>query len=323
MTTIKAKIIADSISEQGIRLTTVQMRYPRIIHSELNTHRMFSRSARSTRAVPTKVYLGELDSDPFVPLHWGKNQKGMQAAEETDAPVTFGGSTMSREQAWLTARDRVVEVAKGMMDAGYHKAVVSRLLEPWSHIDVLVTSTSWNNFFALRDHPDAEPHIAMLAREVRKAMDGSAPTLLAPGLWHMPFIMESDIELAKTVLLERDIAVGYIDRPSGAIQDILIKMSVARCARISYAPFDGNASAKAELTRYDLLAKSNPPHASPMEHCATPDTQVSFRFRHERLAGGNVISYRDDIKWENANLHGNFVGWKQYRKMLPDEYVPG
>ena len=77
-----AKILADSISLAGHRLTTFEVCFPRIVLAEFNTHRVFSRNSASSRAIPVKKMLEKVQKDPFVPSYWGKNQKGMQAAEQ-------------------------------------------------------------------------------------------------------------------------------------------------------------------------------------------------------------------------------------------------
>lgn len=304
MTTISAQIVADSINATGDRLTTIHMRYPRFIHAEVMTHRVFSRNARSSRAVPVAKMLEEIRNDPVVPLHWGKNQKGMQAEQECDAEVIYpdthedGYSGGTPVEAWLKARDYAVKFADGFADAGYHKQVVNRLLEPFMHIDTLVSATEWANFLHLRDHKDAEPHIAMLAREVRKAMDASTPDDLLIGQWHLPYVPHWErAEIVKAV-------TGRDWREDWKEADYLamIKVSAARCARISYKPFDGSSEVDyvAELNRYDLLVGSQPMHASPVEHQATPDP----------------VFYR-------RALHGNFIGWMQHRKTLKGENYDG
>lgn len=309
MTTISAKIIADSINGAGNRLTTIHMRYPRFIHAELMTHRVFSRNARSSRAVPVKTMIEEIMTDPVVPLHWGKNQKGMQAEQECNEPVSLyvgpehGGDSVwpfPREAAWLKARGQAVKMAVNFADAGYHKQIVNRLLEPFMHIDVLVSATEWANFLWLRDHKDAEPHIAMLAREVRAVMDASTPDNLRDSQWHLPYVPHWErADLVKAVT-GRDWREDWVE----ADYLTMIKVSAARCARISYKPFDGTSETDytAEIARYDLLVGSQPMHASPVEHQATPDRKCD-----------------NADEWVAPGLHGNFVGWIQHRKMLKGE----
>ncbi|ANJ65177.1 putative thymidylate synthase [Erwinia phage vB_EamP_Frozen] len=313
--TISVRVIADSINEFGNRITTFQLRYPRFIHAELMTHRKFSRNASSSRAIPVKRIIADIKEDPAIPLHWGKNQPGMQAHDELDDKVIIPlGLTDSievdKEQAWLTARDRVIKIAEGFDNAGYHKQIVNRLLEPWSHINVLVTSTEFNNFYHLRCHPDAQPEIEVLATQMRLAAQNSKPVLLAPGEWHLPYIKNSADWAEAHLFLKK----GRItrDEPSKKeVQELLLKVSVARCARVSYLLHSGRQTTVDEdLILYAKLLGSAPLHASPAEHQATPDTKS-----YSNDYGGEL--------WDNESLHGNFTGWNQYRKTLPYENVPG
>lgn len=311
--TISAKIIADSVSPQGIRLASVQTRHPRFIHSELMTHRMLSRNASSSRAIPIERMIEDILQDTAMPIHWGKNQSGMQAREEhhrevgirrvqVDSLTGYGIDNIEaydREEAWEEARDRAIEVARAFHKAGYHKQIVNRLLEPFSHINVLITSTSWANFFALRDHEDAQPEIRELARQIKAAMDASTPRQLKPGEWHLPYVDEGD--------LEEDIRTHRMTVHQAG--EAAIKVSVARCARLSYLTFEGKRSTIDEdLALYEKLIGSTPLHASPAEHQATPDKWITDR-------------NGDDGRWLWADQHGNFEGWRQFRKMLPGEYV--
>jgi len=307
-----AKVILASRPTNGAPpIVTIHMRYPRIIHGEIMTHRVFSRNARSSRAVPVARMLEEIRNTPFVPWHWGKNQKGMQASEECDARVKLDpelGGGFEREEAWLHACDQALEHAAAFSEAGYHKQIVNRLIEPFSWIDTLITSTSWANFFHLRDHKDAEPHFRDLAVLVKGAIAGAEFQILKPGQWHTPYIQPEDRELAQAVIDKRSDIERYMAEEE--MEDILNEISTARCARISYAPFDGDGSIKKELERYDLLVGSSPLHASPAEHQATPDTRSVY--------------YDDHGSWENPRLAGNLgPGWIQFRKTLPGEYVAG
>ena len=316
--TIKVKIIKDSVSQEGIRLTTMQLYYPRIIHSELMTHRVFSRNARSSRAVPVKTMIQEVRETPFVPWHWGKNQKGMQAGEELDAPVSSWHITREaddlwqREDMWRSAANVAANHAEAFSDAGYHKQICNRLLEPFMWIDVLVTATDWANFLWLRDHKDAEPHLQDLARLVKQAIDDASHDLLKPGEWHLPYISEAD----------RAQAIVWAQENQWSDIELLQKLSSARCARISYAPFDGDASYERELERYDSLVKSDRVHASPLEHQATPDRSCTispdiFFWDNEELVPDLTLDAREG--WVEEHLHGNLQGWIQYRKTVPGE----
>lgn len=139
--TISAIVIADTISPAGKRITTLQLRYPRMVHSEFMTHRVFSRNASSSRAIPVERLIEDVLRDTAMPIHWGKNQPGMQARKKHDAPVLLDGTFVSNENAWLAARDQAIEAARAFTKAGYHKQIVNRLLEPFAHINVVVTAT--------------------------------------------------------------------------------------------------------------------------------------------------------------------------------------
>ena len=297
--TITAKIIADSVSQMGVRLTTMQLRYPRIVHSEFMTHRMFSRNASSSRAIPVERLIQDVMDDPAMPVFWGKNQPGMQAAEELEGRVLH-----SVKSHWLMARDTAVYHARMMVADGAHKQIVNRLLEPWCHINVVVTATDWSNFFALRRHPDAQPEMRALADAMWEAREASAPKLLVPGQWHLPYVQISDM------CNRWDVDPGTI--VPAHVWDEAIKLSVARCARVSYLTHEGKPpNVVDDLRLYDRLIGSTPLHASPAEHQATPDT----------CATTLADSKYGIIAWQNLHQHGNLHGWRQYRKMLPNECV--
>lgn len=281
---ITAKVIADSLSwPAGKRITTLQLRYPRFIHSEFMTHRMFSRNASSSRAIPVERMVADIQRETAMPIHWGKNQAGMQAREKHDSLVmSESGLAVGRESAWLDARDCAVRAALAFHRAGYHKQIVNRLLEPFSHINVVVTATEWENFFSLRAHPDAQPEIQALALAMKKAMGKSTPEKVYPGGWHLPYVQDSDWD---------QLADGD-PHPRDEILGQLIKVSIARCARVSYLTHSGKPSSHPEdVALADRLLSSKPFHASPTEHQA--------------MAVG-----------QSTKRSNNFFGWHQLRESL-------
>lgn len=310
--TIEAKVISDSVGPKHRRLTTFQLKYPRFIHAEFMTHRHFSRNASSSRAIPVEKQIQMIKEDTAMPIHWGMNQPGMQADVETKAPVLVthhnqeGGATKviprHPRMAWFDARDRAIEVAQAFVKADYHKQVVNRILEPFSHISVVVTSSQYDNFYSLRRHKDAQPEIKVLADAMYQAQTASKPRMLGEGDWHLPYVTDEEwAYLASAENIQRD--------PTPLTQDDLLKASVARCARVSYLTHDGKTpSMSADLALYDRLVGMVPLHASPAEHQATPDDVV---FNEAELPA-----------YKNRHLQGNLQGgWIQYRKTLPDECV--
>jgi hypothetical protein len=253
--TITAKVIEDSVAPHGRRITTLQLCYPRFIHAEFMTHRVFSRNASSSRAVR---------NNPAMPIHWGRNQPGMQASG-----VLEGTELAMVQNLWKEAANRAADFAQAMAGFNLHKQVANRVLEPFQHMHVVMTATEFDNFFELRLHPDAQPEIHELARVMSEAMDASQPNAVDFNDWHLPYITDNE-------------------RHSVPVADLL-KMSTARCARVSYLKHDGGVATKEEdFALYERLVGSDPIHASPCEHQATP-MEMSY----------------DKCK--------NFIGWRQYR----------
>lgn len=301
-----AKVLADSRSPAGYRLTTLEATFPRFILAEFNTHRVFSRNSASSRAIPIVKQLRRVLEDPYVPIEFGTNQPGMQA----DAPLS-GAKLDAAEREWLAARDDAVRRVLGLVadrdeveaedDLGaaldqveeairnkaqpeswlnVHKQVANRLLEPFMWHTVIVTATEWENFWNLRCHSDAQPEIRLIAERMRAATQASEPVQVAPGEWHLPLIRPEDHE-------------------EGRSTEDLLKVSVGRCARVSYLTHAGVRDLDADIELYERLLSSG--HMSPLEHPAQP-------LSAEELEAG---------EWS-----GNFRGWRPYRKLVPDEANP-
>lgn len=296
---ISVKIIADSISEEGKRLTTMQLVYPRFIHAEFMTHRVFSRNASSSRAIPVKKMIQMVRDEPAMPIHWGKNQPGMQANEE------LTGKLLGAAQgAWCLAARSAANFAEEMEQLGLHKQVANRILEPFQHMHVLVTATEWDNFFELRCHEDAQPEIRELAHVMLFKMATSKPKLLKQGEWHLPYVTAEDMAAIRTHL--RGGKDGWQAYTDDMKIDLAKKVSAARCCRVSYLKHDGtNPNIEDDLALCERLAGSRPIHASPFEHQATPDS---------------LVYPNGEWGWGLPELHGNFVGWVQYRKQIEQSF---
>lgn len=307
---IEAQVICDSISPQGHRLTTFKLRYPKFIHGEFMTHRMLSRNASSSRAVPTAKLLEEVRSDALraAPVFWGKNQPGMQAAEELDAWSKEGAQI-----EWRMAAIAAAQHAEQLLMRGCHKQIVNRLLEPFSHINVVASATEWENFFGLRLHRDAQPEMRALAEAMWSARAGSTPTPLLPGEWHLPFVDQPTLDECFCHGEQWTVVDGKLDETQVMLEKAK-RVSVARCARVSYESFEtGRRSSIAEdLQLYSRLLGAQQLHASPAEHQATPD-----QYEYCTCGSGSVCN--DCRGPRNPQEHGNFFGWRQLRKMLPGE----
>lgn len=260
--------------DEDKELITIELCYPRFIHSELMTHRVFSRNASSSRATPIQKTIEQVKEYPAMPIHWGANQKGMQASTELSHE-----DIQKAKGHWLIVRDFAVTQAEHLMNIGAHKQVVNRILEPFQFIKVVVTSSYWDNWFELRDHPDAQPEIKYLAELMKDAISKSTPNKLTEdNPWHLPYVTEEERVTFKLPLLTQ--------------------VSTARCCRVSYYKFgsDEYSNLVNDMKLYDKLITSKPIHASPTEH------QARYGFGGGEL-GGNL--------GPNWQQHRKFIemGW--------------
>ena len=300
------KVLADSRSPEGFRLTTVEATFPRFILAEFNTHRVFSRNSASSRAIPIAKQIRRVLEHPYVPIEFGSNQPGMQAG-----PPLTGEAEQTAEQEWLRARDDAVRRVLALMTSpeeaatetdllacferadairqedgprenwlNVHKQVVNRLLEPFMWHTVIVTATDWDNFWNLRCHADAQPEIKRIAEMMRTEIEASVPAELDWDDWHLPLVRPED----------RDEVSSLED---------LIKVSAGRCARVSYLTHTGKRDLNADIGLHDRLLSSG--HMSPMEHPARPLSRFELK---------------------RSEWSGNFRGWYSHRKSIPDESNP-
>lgn len=274
----EAKVVQDSIADHGGRLTSVQLRYPRYIHAELMTHRVFSRNASSSRAVPVAKMVTRALDEMVEPIRWGKNQAGMQAAD-----ACFEGEELERARAiWRHMAEVCAAGVKELSTlggVGLHKQWANRPLEWFSTISVVITSTDFANWDELRMHPDAQPEIKHLADIIFAARAASTP-ILRPfnrqheSAWHLPYISGDERE-------------EYADKPH-----FLAEVSTARCARTSYLNHDGsNPVIEKDIGLYNDLVGARPLHASPTEHQGYPLRLASQRSK-------------------------NLAGWRQFRELV-------
>ena len=290
---IQAKIIADSINEKGKRITSFVVTMPRIVLAELNTHRALSRNSASSRAIPFVKMLEMVKKTPFIPIRWMKEHTGMQGNEFFTDPAEIA----QLEKAYLEGRDNAVRTAENLSSLGLTKQIVNRGLEAYMWHTVIITATEWENYFSLRAHEAAEIHIQKLAYVMLEEMNKSTPKLLQVGEWHIPFgeNMGSDEEMLEVL---RQLHVYPNPNNPRVIQEeinkLKIKIATARCARVSYTVVGEEGKApnfEADSKLHDRLLSMG--HLSPFEHCA---------------------QCTDSEGWS-----GNFQGWTQYRKMLPNE----
>ena len=284
-----AKIIADSISESGIRITTLELEFERFLLSQFNTHRQFSRSAQSSRAVPTQRMLQSLSRNNDVPV-FRESQHGMQAGVIINE---FSYSGSESKKLWIEAKKSAIRCANDLKILGVAKEITNRLLEPFSTVKVVVTSTEWDNFFALRLHHAAQPEMQELAQSMKTAMDESFPVELENDEWHLPYIQHKEVFNDSQI-------------------EQLALISAARCARVSYLNHDNSTpdiEKDLELAQRLLADK----HLSPFEHQAKPMDLKAIKdsaFDFSEFYGLTHMDKNGDM-WS-----GNFRGWIQHRQLV-------
>lgn len=303
---IEVKMIADSIGPNGVRLTTMQLKYHRYIHSELMTHRVFSRNASSSRAIPVKNMLKQVREKPMIPIHWGSNKPGMQAGEELT-----GDELAIAKKHWLFGAKKAVNTVEDLQQIGLHKQVANRLLEPFLAIHVVVTATEWGNWFKLRDHKDAQPEIQELARCMSELMTHNTPKKLDYKDWHLPYVSDDEVN-------DWSVEFGSMNRA----MSVALRSSAARCARVSYLNHDkSDCTLEGDFDLYSMLSvrpyndgeghvlcEDDPVHMSPLEHQATP-MGIMIGSKWMSVDG---VTHKD--KW-GACWSGNLRGWKQFRQL--------
>lgn len=319
----QAKIIADSKNEFGNRITTFLVTFPRIILAELNTHRMLSKNSASSRAIPFAKMVKAVEDNPFIPIAWQKDHKGMQGSEyftdKTDIQWLINNH--------LAGRDYAIERAKAASDRGLTKQLCNRYLEPFMWHTVLITGTDFENFFALRAHEAAEIHMQKLAYMMLEEYNKSIPKQLKAGEWHKPFIDEDIID---------DLAIGRLDKFNESKvynesylknEEInLLKISTARCARTSYTLVGEESKEhdyEADIKLHDRLLESG--HLSPFEHCARAmnSTEYYYNYSGELVDCEVENTVIPTVSLFNPNgkygISGNFTGFIQYRKTIEGE----
>jgi hypothetical protein len=264
---------------------------------EVMTHRQFSRNASSSRAIPTATMTSQLEQRMFVPTYFGMNQSGMQAEQQLDEEAR----EIARE-LWIQTGKNAIEASKAMQAIKMHKQLANRVTEAFQFIKVVITATEFENFFWLRDHTDAQPEIAELARVMKKARDNAHAIILHPGDWHLPYY--------------RDGAWLASAMEKMPLEDAR-KISVSCSAQVSYRKNDDSLEKAENL--FSLFFETDHIHASPSEHQATPlvmpRVNVGNVSVHEVFAVNGELATHVD---RNGDVwSGNLRHFGQYRQGIP------
>jgi hypothetical protein len=260
MKQIEVKVIKASVnSYTGTKIVTFEVDYPRFIHSEIMTHRMFSRNAQSSRAVPVNKTL-EVNKEYIKPIVWGANKSGMSSAEELDDLAKA-----QAESIWELSAQDAFRYSKTLSEIGLHKQWTNRITEPYSRIKVVITATEFDNFFWLRDDPDAaQPEIVELARQMKQAYAEADFVPLKSHHWHIPYVETKQDDFIQRCFDSNGNELGTLDA---------LKISASCCAQVSYRKLDDSKEKALEI--YERLFSGPKPHLSPVEHqalCFDPNT---------------------------------------------------
>lgn len=286
----EAKIIADSVSESsGHRVTTFEVNMHRFVLAEFNTHRVFSRNSASSRAIPVPKRMNEFELTPAFSLNLPAEKAGMQGGEELDGRARDDAVQFLRNLHRLTAEEIQTYLDQHPAPSDrLHKSVLARYMEPWLWHRVIVTATDWSGFFEQRVSSLAQPEIHYPAMLMSEAFDKSTPVTRSAGDWHLPYVRTEECE-----------RFNIFD---------LVRLSTARCARVSYLTHDGDYDPEKDLNLWSRLVTADPAHASPLEHpCMVDDA-------NERTASWS--SWDGGINTKRLPMIGNLIGWMQARHLV-------
>lgn len=318
---IYAKVLKDSISPDGVRLTTYEAQYPRIIHAEFLTHGMLSKNSASSRAIPFEKMAQQLTGRP---VRFGQANSGMQDKGE-DYDALINGYTP--EEWWRLAQLSALKFSEGFYEAGYHKQVYNRRTEADQMMKTVITGTEFNNFFWLRNHGAADPTLEELARCMFEAREASVPMPLYPGEWSLPYV-ETDREYAsgKLIYWIEGTGEGAGTKYMLSLEDAK-KVSAARTAAVSFRNIDYGVEKSREV--WGRLVGDDRIHGSATEHQATPMQPVTIP-KDDDVPETNIPYFTHT--WEAGVSHmdrqaklwsGKLRGWICLRKLIPGENVPG
>ena len=297
---IRAAVVANSVSAiSGEEIVTFLIDFPRFILPEFNTHRVISKSGASSRAIPVAKSIEAIQNHSYMPIHFGQNKAGMSADQEVDKTTKF-----TAKCAWDFAARNAIDSAKTLNSLGIHKQVTNRVLEPFSYMRMVVTATEWDNFFWLRLHEDADPHINELARVMLFALQESIPLPLQHGDYHVPFFGEGFWTPA-------------IEARYGVTAQQAIEHSMSCCAQTSYRKLDMSAEKTEDIIK--KLFGGSRVHGSPSEHIASPMAVPMLNLIPSEYLMADYIQVMPEAT--HLDRHGNFWSnnfkhWSQYRDSI-------
>ena len=301
----EAQVLADSISPANHRVTSLQVTMPRFILAEFNTHRVHSRNSASSRAIPVERRIEQIRSAPFVPEAFGKNKSGMQASEGLDADK----DAIARE-LWRDAAADAVKHAAALARIEVHKQHANRVIETYAWHTVVVTSTEWDNWDALRVSKLAQPEMFKVAGMMKEVRAASSPRRVDYVDWHLPYVESDDVG----AYLQANAANG---RTRSELMLDMAKLSAGRCAAVSYERQSSTSDMTKAIARADGLVSNG--HMSPLENALRPMNIHELEIFGKAEYVWNKVAFVPTGRLRY--FLGNVEGWVQLRKMIPGEDV--
>lgn len=342
MSKINAEIIAHNKNEFGDELITFVVTFPRIILAEFNTHRMFSRNSASSRAIPFNKMVESIKNNPFIPIAWQEEHKGMQGTK-----YLTGTDAMAAEHAWKIGAESAILRAEELNYLGATKQLCNRILEPYMWHTVIITTgkEGLENFFNLRcpqyeykignktmyskswkDYVKVGFELDMATEEdysrdylwkaqFNKGQAEIHMMALAEAMWdayneNIPELLKAgEWHIPyKNQIIDLFGALGMLQLNTLAVPDIAWISSVM-CARVSYTVAGHDLTEwtyKKYIDKSWELANATPLHASPFEHCAVTMNEEEY-YTDERGIG---------LSDNKVGRCRNFKGFIQLRHII-------
>lgn len=349
---ISATVIADSINPVGNRITTFVVVFPRIILAELNTHRLFSRNSASSRAIPFERMLKMVEEDPFIPIAWQKDHKGMQGTEYF---TKLEEEKVNLEGKWLRARTEAVECSKRLAEdqkytersgdtndwvvncGGVTKQLCNRLLEPFMWHTAIISTTEFENFFALRcpqyhtangvhksikdalnlngvlnkeNYTEAtnEPELVDAWRACNKGQAEIHMMALAEAMWD-----------TRNESTPKELKAGEWHIPFG---DNLSNDRVGDFIEGDIPPHRSTLTKRIMEETKVKIATARCARVSYLNFEGKDDYEADIKLHDQLLTSGHMSPFEHCAKAMPFNMvSGNFRGFIQYRKMIPGEDI--
>ncbi len=284
--------IQDSLNlSTDSRLSTFQWDYPRFIHGEVMTHRVFSRNAGSSRAIPV-VSAIDLAVDNMVIPEFKYNKGGMQPGR-----FLSERDMRSAKNIWENCAFNCVLAARELSSLKVHKQWANRMLEWFSPIRIVLSSTEFDNFLWLRNDHEAQDEIAEIAFNVERLLSESKPQIVGLGHAHVPYVDRSEN-------LEYSVNGIPLTIPQA------LKISASVCGQMSYRKSDDSLEKAEDM--YDRFIRGHRVHSSPFEHQAiAADSCIDVIPKHLDMG---ITHFDRQNRWYSGNLRG----WVQYRHLIPN-----